>query len=59
MSAEGGSAKRFFREGRDDSVANVSLIVAIDKVQLIERVGKLTARKLERVLAGVDVVLGR
>jgi len=42
-----------------DSVANVSLIVAIDKVQLIERVGKLTARKLERVLAGVDVVLGR
>ena len=42
-----------------DSVANVSLIVAIDKVQLIERVGKVTARKLERVLAGVDVVLGR
>ena len=45
--------------GRDDSVANVSLIVAIDKAQLIERVGKVTARKLERVLAGVDVVLGR
>ena len=42
-----------------DSVANVSLIVAIDKVQLTERVGKVTARKLERVLAGVDVVLGR
>lgn len=42
-----------------DSVANVSLIVAIDKAQLIERVGKLTARKLERVLAGVGVVLGR
>ena len=42
-----------------DSVANVSLIVAIDKVQLIERVGKVTAGKLERVLAGVDVVLGR
>ncbi len=42
-----------------DSVANVSLIVAIDKVQLIARVGKLTARKLERVLAGVNVVLGR
>ena len=42
-----------------DSVANVSLLVAIDKVQLIERVGKMTARKLERVLSGVDVVLGR
>ena len=42
-----------------DSVANVSLLVAIDKAQLIERVGKVTARKLERVLAGVDVVLGR
>lgn len=42
-----------------DSVANVSLLVAIDKAQLIERVGKVTARKLERVIAGVDVVLGR
>lgn len=37
------------------SAANVSLIVAIDKAQLVERVGKVTARKL----AGVDVVLGR
>ena len=42
-----------------DSVANVSLIVAIDKVQLIERAGKLTARKLERVLSGVDPVQSR
>ena len=42
-----------------DSAANVSLIVAIDKAQLVERVGKVTARKLERVLAGVDVVFGR
>ena len=42
-----------------DSVANVSLLVAIDKAQLLERVGKVSARKLERVLAGVDVVLGR
>lgn len=40
-------------------VATVSLIVAIDKTQLVERVGKVTERKLERVLAGVDVVLGR
>ena len=42
-----------------DSVANVSLIVALDKAQLVERAGKVTARKLERVLAGVDVVLER
>lgn len=42
-----------------DLVANVSLIVAIDKAQLVERVGKVTARKLERVLAGMDGVLGQ
>lgn len=42
-----------------DSVANVSLIVALDKAQLTERVGKVTERKLALVLAGVDVVLGR
>ena len=42
-----------------DSVANVSLIVAIDRKQLIERVGKLPRRQLELVLAGIDTVLGR
>ena len=42
-----------------DSVANVSLVVALDKDQLIERVGKVTARKLALVLAGIDLVLGR
>ena len=42
-----------------DSVADVSLMVAIDKDQLIERVGKVTPRKLELVLAGIDLVLGR
>ncbi len=42
-----------------DSVANVSLVVALDKDQLTERVGKVTQRKLELVLAGIDVVLGR
>ena len=42
-----------------DSVANASGVVALDKAKLEARVGKLTARKLERVLAGVDVVLGR
>lgn len=42
-----------------DSVANVSLIVALDKGQLSERVGKVPGRQLDLVLAGIDVVLGR
>ena len=42
-----------------DSVANVSLIVALDRDQLIARAGKVTSRKLELVLAGIDLVLGR
>ena len=42
-----------------DSVANVSQIVAIDKGLLLERVGRLSASKLNLLLAGVDVILGR
>lgn len=42
-----------------DSVANASGVVALDKAQLDERVGKVSRRKLELVLAGIDVVLGR
>ena len=42
-----------------DSVANVSLTVAVDKTQLVERAGKISRRQLELVLAGIDVVLGR
>ena len=42
-----------------DSVANVTLIVALDKGQLTERTGKLPRRQLEAILAGIDVVLGR
>lgn len=42
-----------------ESVANVSQLVTIDKAQLIERVGKLPFVKLELILAGIDVVLGR
>jgi mRNA interferase MazF len=42
-----------------ESVANVSLIVAVDKRQLAECVSKLPRRPLEQVLAGIDVVLGR
>jgi len=42
-----------------DSVANVSLIVAIDKGQLTERTGKLPKKQLATVLAGINVVLGQ
>ena len=42
-----------------DSVANVSQIVALDKELLTEVVGKLQHAKLELLLAGIDVVLGR
>lgn len=42
-----------------DSVANVSQIVALDKTILTERIGKLSAAKVELLLSGIDVVLGR
>ncbi|HEY2678666.1 MAG TPA: type II toxin-antitoxin system PemK/MazF family toxin [Steroidobacteraceae bacterium] len=42
-----------------DSVANVSLIVALDKLQLVERVGKIPRRQLDLVLSGIDVIVGR
>jgi mRNA interferase MazF len=42
-----------------DSVANVSQIVALDKSFLTERIGKLSAAKVELLLAGIDVILGR
>ena len=42
-----------------DSVANVSLIVALDKDQLTERCAKLPSRQLEAILNGIAVVLGR
>lgn len=42
-----------------ESVANVSLVVALDRGLLAERVGRLPRRKLDLILAGIDVVLGR
>jgi len=42
-----------------DSVANVSLVVSLDKQLLTERTGKLPLPKVKLVLAGIDVVLGR
>ena len=42
-----------------DSVANASQVVTLDKTVLTERVGKLPGAKLELILAGIDVILGR
>lgn len=42
-----------------ESVANVSLIVAVARRQMTECVGKLTRRELDLVLGGIDTLLGR
>lgn len=42
-----------------DSVANVSLIVALDKQVLTDRLRKIPRRRLDLILAGIDSVLGR
>ena len=42
-----------------DSVANVSQIVALDKALLEERVSRVSRSKIDLLLAGIDIVLGR
>jgi len=42
-----------------DSVANVSQLVTLDRDVLTDPMGKLPHAKLELVLSGIDVVLGR
>lgn len=42
-----------------DSVANVSQIVSLDRGLLSERTGRLSRSKMDMVLAGIDIVLGR
>ena len=42
-----------------DSVANASQVIALDKAALTERVGKLSRAKVELLLSGIDVILGR
>ena len=42
-----------------DSVANASQVITLDKTVLTDRVGKLSHAKVELLLAGIDVVLGR
>ena len=43
----------------NDSVANASQIIAVDRGLLTERVGRLPRAKLQLILSGIDVVLGR
>lgn len=42
-----------------DSVANVSQILTLDRSTLTDRIGTLPQGKLDLVLHGIDVVLGR
>jgi mRNA interferase MazF len=42
-----------------DSVANVSQVIALDRSLLSERVGKLPRPKLNLILSGIDVILGK
>ena len=42
-----------------DSVANVSQIVSVDRGLLSERTGRLSRSKMDMVLSGIDIVLGR
>jgi mRNA interferase MazF len=41
------------------SVANVSQIVTLDTAALDERVARVPRTKLDLILAGIDIVLGR
>jgi mRNA interferase MazF len=42
-----------------DSVANVSLITALDREQLTARAGKLTGNQLNSIIRGINIILGR
>jgi mRNA interferase MazF len=42
-----------------DSVANVSQIITVDRKSLSERVGRVPAGKLEAILNGIGIVLGK
>lgn len=42
-----------------DSVANVSLIVALDRELIEEPVGRLSRPKIDELLAGIDTILDR
>ena len=42
-----------------DSVANVSQLVTLDRSRLIDHAGRIGTAKLDSILAGIELVLGR
>jgi mRNA interferase MazF len=42
-----------------DSVANSSQLTSLDRLELMERVGKVPDRMLVLIHDGIDIVLGR
>lgn len=44
---------------RRQSVANVSQVVTLDEATLTSRVGKVPPAKLDLILLGIDILLGR
>lgn len=42
-----------------NSVANVSQVVTVDRDTLTDRVGRLSKPKLELIIDGIELVLGR
>ena len=42
-----------------DSVANVSLVLAVNRSQLVESVGRISEQQMQQVFIGIDMVLGR
>ncbi len=42
-----------------DSIANVSQVVTVDRNLLTELVCKLPRAKIDLILAGIDVILGK
>jgi mRNA interferase MazF len=42
-----------------ESVANVSQVLTLDKTTLTLRIGKLSRARVELLLTGIDIILGR
>jgi mRNA interferase MazF len=42
-----------------DAVVNVSQMLTLDRSRLTDHIGRIGAARLDTILAGIDVVLGR
>ncbi len=42
-----------------DSVANAAQLFAVDRAYLVDRIGKLSPKRLQQILTGIDIILGR